>query len=327
MIFGTETEIFVTRDIASEESVDGLVLLRLIHLARTIFGVDDPALRQYGRVSLRSGAVIYIDGNNLEYATPPCANVDDVILHERDLRRVLMWVSVMYRSEFKEALHFLYPGSTTGDRLDCGYHENYGFPHEEYFRLFYDNFRPRPVWDRILVPFLVSRIIHTGTGAVIHDARPPGWKFVISPRATATTHVFHQSSSPQKPIVHLKRPQLRDKILRVQLTCGDCHSTSYAKRLMLSITSLTLRAAVDGKLDDMDLTLADPVDSIHSLSLDRNAQLPLARGGHVTALEVNEAVAGAVGRSFETLTKAGGHVDFSQTYHTWAKIRKPVARQ
>ena len=252
IVLGTESELVVTRSIREEGrptkvQADRIVLERLLALATDFYGVRVTSL---GRLQLMDGAMLYIDGSSLEYATPPCLSWDDVALHERDLEHLMLLIVNAYEQEWGEKLDILQPGSGPGGEL-CGYHENYGLHHDDYFQLFRrTNFRPTSVWLQVIVPFLVTRIILTGSGG-IRDG-----DFCISPRASAVTHVFHDSTSPERPIVHLKRPQLRDEFLRVQITCGDANRLLTATQTKLSITAAILLGAARGVFDGLDLSLA-----------------------------------------------------------------------
>ena len=228
--------------------------------------------------------MLYIDGPSLEYATPPCLGWDDVTLHERDLGHLIILVRDAYEQRWGERLEVLQPGSGPGGEL-CGYHENYGLHHDDYFQLFSrTNFRPTSIWLQVIVPFLVTRILFTGSGGM----RDGG--FCISPRASAVTHVFHHSTSPERPIVHLKRPQLTDEFLRVQITCGDANRLLPAIQLKLSITSAILLGAARGVFDGLDLSLANPVTAMHDLSRDMNVLLPLSDGRLLCGPEIQRAL-------------------------------------
>lgn len=282
IVFGTESELVIARSAPSGTGqmlipAETAILERLLAIGADLYGVRTTSL---GRVQLMDGAMLYVDGPSLEYATPPCLDWNDVALHERDLDYLIGLIVSAYEQEYGEKLTVYQPGSGAGGEL-CGYHENYGLCHEDYFQLFSrTNFRPTSVWLRVIVPFLVTRILFTGAGGIRNGG------FCISPRASAVTHVFHHSTSPERPIVHLKRPQLGDDFLRVQITCGDANRALFATRLKISATSLILLSASRGVFDGLDLSLADPVAAMHDLSQDPMFLLPLSDGRQLSGSEI-----------------------------------------
>jgi hypothetical protein len=293
VIYGSEVELAVFEPVKSSlwlpRNPDHYMRARPETLARLLYIAADLAgtmVSPLERVHLMNGMVVYIDGKSLEFASPPCASLWDLALHEQDYESLAALLGARYREEYGEQLEIYKPGA--GDRDDCGYHENYGLPGEFYFRLFYGNFHPRPIWDRVLVPFLVSRIILSGGGG-FRDNR-----FVISPRAAATTHVYHRSTDPQRPIVHLKRPRLDSGTLRVQLTCGDMLWMTWPTVVRFSSTGVMLMAAAAGLLDHLDFTLDEPVSTIRDVSQDFSAPVRLTSGQQISAIDLQDTFAHAM---------------------------------
>lgn len=282
VVLGTELELVIARYGLGPMGptlipAERVILEDLLALAADLYGARATSL---GRLQLMDGGVLYIDGHSLEYATPPCYGWADVALHERDLEYLMNLVVSAYKQEGGGELVVNLPGSGPGGET-CGYHENYGLRHEDYFKLFSRaNFRPSAVWLQAIVPFLVSRILLTGDGG-FHNGR-----FCISSRACMITHVFHHSTSPQKPIVHLKRPQLADEFLRIQITCGDATELMAATETKIGMTAMVLLGAARGVFDGLDLSFADPVAAMHDLSYDWRALLKLSNGKQMHAREI-----------------------------------------
>jgi proteasome accessory factor A len=283
IVMGTETEFFIAR-----QERDRLVEVDQHTLAALMLQLADLFARrvtQHQRVQLMNGAVVYIDEGHLEYATPPCSTWSDVALHEADMHAVMSEALARYQANSGDELVVLPPGTGIAREL-CGYHENYGLAHHDYFRLFTSaNMRPAPVWMRVLVPYLVTRIIVCGSGGLTEDG------YVMSPRASAVTHTFHASTFPERPIVHLRRPRLQDEFLRVHITCGDPNQRMWPTYTRLATTANVLLAAARGLLDHLDFTLADPVAAMRNLSaaLDPRFRLSL-RDGDAEAVDILQTI-------------------------------------
>jgi hypothetical protein len=165
--------------------------------------------------------------------------------------------------------------------------------HTDYFRLFSErNFQPLAVWDHVIVPYLVARPVLIGAGAITASG------FVLSSRAAAVTHVFHHSADPQRPIVHLRRPDLEDEYLRIQITCGDGNTFLGTTRRKLSVTSNILLAAVDGAFRGLDLSLRNPIAAMHAVARDPFARVQLRDGKNIDAPSILEQILATLKGSF-----------------------------
>lgn len=288
VIYGSEMELAVLEPKESSLWVPGKsdqyvraqpeTLARLLRVAADLAGVTVSPLE---RVHLTTGTIAYIDGDSFELATPPCSSLWDLALHEVDCEALAGMLIGRYREKYGKELQVYIPG-TRSIGEDCGYHENYGLPAEYYFRLFHPNFHPRPIWDKVLLPFLVSRIVFSGGGGFVND------EWVISPRAAQTTHVYHHSTQPQRPIVHLKRPKLGGDTLRIQLTCNDMLRAAVPTIIRFASTGVMLMAAASGMLDDFDFTLQDPLEAVHMVARDHQAVVALASGQEIAALDLQD---------------------------------------
>src|SRR4051794_33450973 len=98
IIVGSETELVVARSVTTRAGqmwamVGHETLVELLALAADIHGVRYTRL---GRLQLMDGAILYIDGQSLEYATPPCTSWQSVALHEHDLTALITSVVAAY---------------------------------------------------------------------------------------------------------------------------------------------------------------------------------------------------------------------------------------
>ena len=152
---------------------------------------------------------------------------------------------------------------------------------------------------RALVPFLISRTLITGSGAVDSQRR-----FRLAQKAPAITTLCRSSVMPEnRPIfdfgnlmkrlcalLNLQiRPlfQLFRRRQRLQLGHGDSNRAEVAEWLKMGLTSLMLDLIDAGQLDDAP-RLADPLAALHAVADDLSlaAPLPLVGGGAMTALEI-----------------------------------------
>ena len=167
-----------------------------------------------------------------------------------------------------------------------GYHENYGLRQDRYFNLFMENFWPREVIRRVLIPFLVTRQLFAGAGALVSDGTDV--HFELSQRARWIETVFNYTASHRRPILQLKRPDLSEKYLRVHISCGDPNITEWSTFLKIGTTAVILACLGQGVFSDVDLELTDSIQAFKTISRKGPVALNLKAGGQISAIDIQE---------------------------------------
>src|SRR6476469_7611192 len=119
-------------------------------------------------VFIANGARLYLDvGSHPEYATPECDSIYDLVVHdkagERILEQLLASAEQRLREEGIRGTIYLFKNNTdsAGNSYVC---------HENYLTRRADDLGH---YAEVLIPFLVSRQMFTGSGKVLQTARGP----------------------------------------------------------------------------------------------------------------------------------------------------------
>ena len=247
---------------------------------------------------LRNGGRLYIDMGHVEYASPECGTILDLVamdragdmLLEESLRELGLSGSISFIKNYIDHQTLATFGS----------HENYSVP------------RSFPFNEKGLDPlvaFLVTRQIFSGAGrvgaSIINDSLIsldnsfPSIPYQISQRADYVVNKFYQWVQMNRSIVNTRDEPLADPLQfrRIHLLLGDSNMSQYALALKAGTTRLVLALIERGEAPW--IPVADPVQAIRSLSHDLSMAWPIEIGG--------EGVVGAVeiqGRFYEAAEKA-----------------------
>ena len=209
---------------------------------------------------LFNGGRVYVDMGHIEYCTPECATVTDVVRYDRAGDRLLLEAVKALGLEGK--VNFIrnnidhYSGATFG----C--HENFSL------------LRAAPLTNRNLLSllgFLTLRVLFTGSGRVggvrlASDVRERTGEFQISQRADFIENDFFEWVQHNRAIINTRDEPLADprKYRRLHLIHGDTHVLPSALFLKLGATRLVLDLL---EVDDLPpIALTDAVGSLRDLS-------------------------------------------------------------
>ena len=157
----------------------------------------------------------------------------------------------------------LYKNNTDGKGASYGTHENYLMRRET------------PFADivRHLVPFFVARQVITGSGRVGigQDSRTAG--FQLSQRADFFEVEVGLETTLKRPIINTRdEPHaVADLYRRLHVIIGDANHCDVANLLKLGTTSLVL-ALIEDRAIDEDLTVSQPVATLHQVCHDPTLQ-------------------------------------------------------
>ncbi|MFT5368647.1 MAG: proteasome accessory factor A [Candidatus Latescibacterota bacterium] len=299
-IFGLETEYgclapehegFVSPDAISVKVKDHIFHADQIGIVDIHYrGRDEPPGN--GGFLFNAGR-IYIDMGHLEYATPECMGLWDVLAADKAgdfiLNRALQTLGLGKEASFLKNNVDHYTGATFG----C--HENY---------LIRRNVPFSTVVIPALLPFLVTRQIFSGAGRVgsYDDSfyyygrderdevdREDPVTYQISQRADHIVTEIYQWIQFSRAIINTRDEPLADhsKYRRLHLLMGDTNMSEYANALKIGTTALVLNL-LERKIFPQDMGLGDPVWALKEISRDPDHKWILGRhnGKTVSAIDV-----------------------------------------
>ena len=235
---------------------------------------------------LFNGGRMYIDMGHVEYATPECRGLFDLVAADR--AGELMVQGALDQLGLAEDASFFknnidhYTGATFG----C--HENYLVRRDVPFA---------QVLLPAILPFFVSRQIYAGSGRVgCHtdifeyggggeDREVP---YQISQRADHIVTEIYQWIQFSRAIINTRDEPLADWGLyrRLHLLVGDSNMSEYATALKVGTTALMLELLEERIVPDVKLL--DPVQAIREISrdLEYRWEVQLEDGRYTTASEI-----------------------------------------
>jgi proteasome accessory factor A len=312
-VVGLETEFgcLVTRDEErSAESWPARVKNHLFKKGRV--GALDQHYRDYEEPPgnggfLLNGGRLYMDMGHLEYATPECRTVRDLVAY--DLAGDALVQSALDALGVRDDVAFLKNNVDHHTGATFGCHENYLMRRET-------EFTPERVGG--LLSFLATRQIFAGAGRV-GQASPQAFEisplppfdrvdFQISQRADHIVNDIYQWVQFNRAIINARDEPLADyrKYRRLHLLIGDSNLSPYATALKVGTTHLVLTLLEEDRLP-RGVMLADAVMATREVSRAGRVDAPvmLESGRSETALGIQEkfhaaAVEALAGRDEET---------------------------
>lgn len=270
MVFGIESELAVWDGRQDAETCARELLeharRRLPHL---------PAGRGF---HLEDGSRLYLDGSLLELASAESTNPRDCV---RVVRNGLALVTAL-AAELRPAGQPLrvFAGNTQYSGSDSSVssfasHENYHYQTTE------------PEHMRAsLIPFLVSRLLFTGSGGFAVPTNGVG-RFVLSPRAS----MAGKAVDPEvvRPLFDGREEPLGIG-RRLHIVCGDATRSDLSTFLRIGTAALVVALVERGEDHGDKVQLAHTAGAISIVNSDFTFRRPLrlARGGHATALDIQE---------------------------------------
>ena len=231
-------------------------------------------------VILPNGARYYVDHAHPEYSTPECLTPRELVVHDKAGERIL-------ERSLDEVARFLpstpplsiYKNNSDGKGNSYGTHENY----------LVDRAVPFGDLVRDLTPFFVSRIVFCGAGKLGAEAH---WDergrsiFQLTQRADFFETEVGLETTLKRPIINTRDEPHADpeKYRRLHVIVGDANMCEVATFLKIGTTAIVLKMIEDRFLPE--LTLANPVQSLHEISRDITCthEVALADGRRLSAI-------------------------------------------
>jgi proteasome accessory factor A len=237
---------------------------------------------------------------HLEYASPECANLVDLVASDRAGDRILQ--------QAVEELGFADQVFLIKNNIDHETDATFG-SHENYLVL-----RKFPFSRRGLAPlvtFLVTRQIFTGAGRVGVASDPDEWvqvgglilhrpglrdapdrtklPFQLSQRADFIVNDFFEWVQHNRSIVNTRDEPLADptQYRRIHLLCGDSNMAEYATALKMGTTGLVLQLIEEGHAPK-GVAISEPVETLREISRDPDRQwmVTLESGQRISAVDL-----------------------------------------
>ena len=243
---------------------------------------------------LVNGGRLYLDMGHIEYATPECVSLRDIVAYDRAGDFLLQ--SAVEKMGLQNSVFFLknnidhYTGATFGS------HENYSMKREAQFT---------PQILAALLSFLATRQIFTGAGRVGQanplasefepDGPSPAVDFQISQRADHIVNDIYQWVQFNRAIINARDEPLADyrKFRRLHLLLGDSNISEYALALKIGTTALVLDLLEEG-IEPKQVALMDAVQATRDISRDPTGKwlVRLDNGQIRSALEIQRSFLG-----------------------------------
>jgi hypothetical protein len=234
---------------------------------------------------LFNGGRVYIDMGHLEYATPECSGLLDLVAADLAgdvmVQRALDQLGMAEKASFFKNNIDHYTGATFG----C--HENYLVRRDVPFS---------QVLLPAMLPFFVTRQIFAGAGRVgcYSDMFEYGGDeeedvaYQISQRSDHIVTEIYQWIQFSRAIINTRDEPLADwgMYRRLHLLVGDSNMSEYATALKVGTTSLILQLIEEQIIPEV--SLLDPVQAIRDISRDPSYrwEVQLEDGHYSTAPEV-----------------------------------------
>lgn len=233
---------------------------------------------------LFNGGRLYLDMGHLEYCTPECASVGDVVRYDRAGDRMLR--AAVAAAGLAGRVSFIRNNIDHHSAATFGCHENYSLLRSA-------PLSPRNV--RSLLAFLTLRTVFAGSGRVgeerpFSESDAPPVAFQLSQRADFIENDVYEWVQHNRAIINTRDEPLADPVQyrRLHLLHGDTSVLPSALYLRMGATRLVLDLL---ESDDLPpVALADAVGSLRRLSrcLRPPWLVELSRGGEADALVLLE---------------------------------------
>src|SRR6195952_1431024 len=254
-IFGLENEYGVTCTLRGQRRLSPDEVARYLFRRVVSWG-------RSSNVFLQNGARLYLDvGSHPEYATPECDSIYDLVVHdkagERILESLLVSAEQRLREEGIRGTIYLFKNNTDSAGNSYGCHENYLTSRRD----------DLAHYAEVLIPFLVSRQIFTGSGKVLQTARGP--MYSIAQRAEHIWEGVSSATTRSRPIINTRDEPHADaeRYRRAALIGRDSNMNEATTMLKVGSADLVLRMIEHGVVF-RDLTLENPIRAIREISHD-----------------------------------------------------------
>ncbi|MDA2922471.1 proteasome accessory factor PafA2 family protein [Patescibacteria group bacterium AH-259-L07] len=238
-----------------------------------------------GEIYAPNGARIYVDWPHLEYSTPECKSVKDLICADKAGNALIDMAAQKVSQELEEPV-VVY--KTNSDRRGHSWasHENYLMQR----KTFNDLLERVDVRDKI-IPFLVTRQIVSGSGkmGIEKGLSLKRSLYQISQRADFITQTVGLFTTPNRNIINTRDEPHADpkKYARLHVILGDANLCDWSLYLRIGTTRIVLKMLEDDFIHTPPV-IANPVKEIKNVSRDTayTHELKLKNGSPMRAHDI-----------------------------------------
>ncbi len=216
---------------------------------------------------LVNGGRYYVDHAHPEYCTPECTNARTLLQYEK-AGELILEVS---RAAAEQLLLdnqeiIIYKNNTDYKGHSYGYHENYLMSRQLPFDAIVNG----------LTPFLVTRIIITGSGKVGAENGTTQTEYQLSQRADFFEKEVGLGTMMDRPLINTRdEPHADEKLYRrLHVIVGDANMSEFSIYLKIGMTAIVLQLIEKGVVGEQ-FRLKDPVAAIKSISRDLSCKNPI----------------------------------------------------
>jgi proteasome accessory factor A len=274
-VFGIETEFGVTCTFQGQRRLNPDEIGRYLFRSVVSWG-------RSSNVFLENGARLYLDvGSHPEYATAECDDLLDLVAHDKAGEIVVAGLATDAEAQLaKEGIRgeiSLFKNNTDSAGNSYGCHENFLIPRNDRF----DELLA------VLLPFLTSRTIFCGAGAVVDT--PQGHRYSMAQRADHIWEGVSSATTRSRPMINTRdEPHADgDRYRRLHVIVGDTNMNQYATYLKVGATAAVLQM-FEADVVFRDLTLANPVKAVRDIAYDPSCTqtVRLKNGRELTGLDI-----------------------------------------
>jgi hypothetical protein len=232
-------------------------------------------------IFLGNGGRLYLDtGAHQEWCTPESINPWDAVRYLAAGEEILLELAqkLVQRRKLGSATFYKTNVDYSGTGSTWGAHENYMHRAD-----------PAKLPDD-LIPFLVSRVIITGSGG-FDPTTPLGCRFTLSPRAFHITAKVTGDSTGGRGIYHTKdEPLCSGGHHRLHVLVGESLCSHTGNWLKFATTALVVAMAEARLRPGKDVALSRPVEALREYASDPTCTVTAATvgGGRISALEIQQ---------------------------------------
>jgi proteasome accessory factor A len=233
---------------------------------------------------LPNGARFYVDYPDLEYSTPECRKIKDLIAAEKASNLFMNLLTKGVEEELNCKISVLKDNS---DRKGHSFasHENYLLKRSTFLKLIQEG----TIESEFLISFLITRIIFTGSGKIgIETSRfPLEDVFQISQRAEFIREKIGIRTVGVKNIINIRdEPHASPSLARLHIIASEASFCDCSYFLRIGTTQLILKMIEDGFIKP--IIIKDPVSAIKRISVTPDTLITLENGKRVKAVDIQE---------------------------------------
>jgi proteasome accessory factor A len=261
-------------------------------------------------VVLRNGGRLHLGASSRpEYATPDCGSTLGLVVYDKAGERILEGLAADARQRLREEgdagdISVLkISADPAGSSYGC--QEDYLVGRRGEFGRLAD----------VLIPFLVTRQLICGAGAVLQT--PRGAVYCLSRPAGLTGTRLSSAGARPRPFITTRDEARAAGLRRLRVTVSDPAMSETTTLLKAGATALVLRMAETATAPPA-LTLASPVQALGEVSRDITGRslLRLADGRQVSALDIQREY---LARARDLADERGADADSARVLGLWQR--------